>query len=194
MVRRKDPEKRQAILQACAELISKRGLDSVPTAEIARIAGVAEGTVFSYFPNKSDLYNTLYLDLRVKMFDFLGQNYQKGQSLERRFVVLLDDYLDWGINHPTDNVASNRLADSKLITQETVTLVNEKFPDLEVGQLFQNQVLLAGHSDFAESIFTALADLAIIYAQHDPENNQYYRKAITTLISHFLNIENNENN
>ena len=89
MVRKKDPEKRRAILEACTKLIAEQGLNNVPTSAIAKIAGIAEGTVFSYFPNKSDLYNALYLDIRLQMFAALQKNYHKNQSLNQRFTNLL---------------------------------------------------------------------------------------------------------
>ena len=62
MARVRSPEKRSAILQAAVHEIAKVGLGA-PTAKIARRAGVAAGTLFTYFANKEELLNELYLEL-----------------------------------------------------------------------------------------------------------------------------------
>src|SRR5213592_1852608 len=43
---------RQAILDATRQLLVERGWERVGTREIASAAGVANGTLFNYFPNK----------------------------------------------------------------------------------------------------------------------------------------------
>jgi AcrR family transcriptional regulator len=48
MARVRSPEKRPAILRAAVREIAKVGLGA-PTAKIARRAGVAAGTFFTYF-------------------------------------------------------------------------------------------------------------------------------------------------
>jgi AcrR family transcriptional regulator len=54
----KPEERRQAIVCATLPLIREQGL-GVSTAEIARAAGVAEGTLFRVFTNKSELLHTV---------------------------------------------------------------------------------------------------------------------------------------
>ncbi len=46
---------RERILDATKQVIQERGLARVTTKEIARAAGVAEGTLFKYFERKDDL-------------------------------------------------------------------------------------------------------------------------------------------
>ena len=47
--------RREAILQAAKKLFADRGYDGTSTAEIARQAGVAHGTVFHHFKTKENL-------------------------------------------------------------------------------------------------------------------------------------------
>ena len=49
------------ILQTALELFAAEGL-AVPTAKIAKKAGVANGTLFNHFPTKQDLIDALYLN------------------------------------------------------------------------------------------------------------------------------------
>ncbi|MEX1362407.1 MAG: helix-turn-helix domain-containing protein [Nannocystaceae bacterium] len=52
-----DPKvrKRLHILRAAAELFARQGYRKTSVDEVARVAGVAKGTVYSYFTNKVDL-------------------------------------------------------------------------------------------------------------------------------------------
>jgi len=47
---------RARILDAALHLISERGYNGATTAEIARRAGVAEGTIYRYFKDKKELF------------------------------------------------------------------------------------------------------------------------------------------
>ncbi|HUD57658.1 MAG TPA: TetR/AcrR family transcriptional regulator [Terracidiphilus sp.] len=66
MPRPKSDDKRSAILAAATRIIVTQGL-SVPTRGIAKEAGVANGSLFTYFENKPDLFNQLYLEPKAEM-------------------------------------------------------------------------------------------------------------------------------
>jgi DNA-binding transcriptional regulator YbjK len=57
VARPKSEDKRNAILDAATRLFAKRGLTAAPRSEISKQAGVAEGTLFTYFKTKDDLIN-----------------------------------------------------------------------------------------------------------------------------------------
>lgn len=48
-------ERRQRILTAALELFVQQGFHHTSTRQIAQAAGVAEGSIFNYFPSKQDL-------------------------------------------------------------------------------------------------------------------------------------------
>lgn len=60
-------EKYQKILDAAVEVIAERGYFKSPVSEIARRAGVADGTVYLYFKSKDDLLRTA-IDRRFERF------------------------------------------------------------------------------------------------------------------------------
>ena len=68
MARPKSDEKREAILEATIRMVAEQGL-SAPTAAIAKQAGVAQGSLFNYFPTKADLLNAAYLRLKDELND-----------------------------------------------------------------------------------------------------------------------------
>lgn len=49
------PEKEQRILEASIKVFSEKGFSAATTNEIAKNAGVAEGTIFRYFKTKKDI-------------------------------------------------------------------------------------------------------------------------------------------
>jgi AcrR family transcriptional regulator len=54
-VARKQQRKREALVQAGYKVMSERGIDSATMQEIAELADVGAGTVYSYFKSKDDL-------------------------------------------------------------------------------------------------------------------------------------------
>jgi TetR/AcrR family fatty acid metabolism transcriptional regulator len=60
-------EKYQRILDAAVEVIAERGYFKSPVSEIAKRAGVADGTVYLYFKSKDDVLRTA-IDRRFDRF------------------------------------------------------------------------------------------------------------------------------
>jgi AcrR family transcriptional regulator len=53
-------DRRQAILSAATKLFAEKGFACTPTSEIAKCAGVAEGTIFHHFKCKDEILLTLF--------------------------------------------------------------------------------------------------------------------------------------
>ena len=86
---RKKDERRQLIADTARRLFAERGFERVRVAEVARAAGVSEGTVFNYFPAKEDLF---YGDMEAFETVFLDavRRRPSGESVLvafRRFVL-----------------------------------------------------------------------------------------------------------
>ena len=63
-------EKRARILDAAVKVFAERGFHSATVAEIARGAGVADGTIYLYFKGKDDLLLRLF---DVKMTELVAE-------------------------------------------------------------------------------------------------------------------------
>src|SRR5713101_7446452 len=118
MARVRSPEKRSAILQAAVHEIAEVGLGA-PTAKIAKRAGIATGTLFTYFANKEELLNELYLELKLEVYTRINANFPHKASLERRARHVWSSFLDWAIEFPEKRKVSAQLNLSGLITPET---------------------------------------------------------------------------
>src|SRR6476620_1974859 len=129
MARPRSEDKRAAILEAAAEAVAVLGV-SAPTAKIAQGAGVAEGTLFTYFATKDELLNQLYLELRTDLSDAIMAGYPSGGSLIDRSRHVWDRYLGWGSAHPLKRRAARQLAVSDRITEESKKLVGDAFGEI----------------------------------------------------------------
>jgi AcrR family transcriptional regulator len=118
MARVRSPEKRSAILRAAVYEIAEAGLGA-PTAKIARRAGVATGTLFTYFANKEQLLNELYLDLKAEVYVRVNADFPHQGILEQRARHIWCSFLHWAVEFPEKRKVSAQLNLSDLITPET---------------------------------------------------------------------------
>jgi AcrR family transcriptional regulator len=67
-------QRQQQILDAALEVFAQKGFAHATTAEIARTAGVAEGTIYNYYKDKHDLLiSIIRTHIDTEMFTGLVQ-------------------------------------------------------------------------------------------------------------------------
>src|SRR6266446_3619898 len=120
MARPKSQEKRNAILAAAIELIAEQGL-SVPTSQIAHVAGVAEGTLFTYFETKDRLLNDLYVELKLEELEEMTRDYPVHASLQDRARHFWDKYVGFRITHQTRRLGREGYEALSAMLQECFT-------------------------------------------------------------------------
>ena len=69
-MRIKTPDKHQRILDAATKVFAQRGFFQSKVSEIAKEAGVADGTIYLYFKNKDDLLISIF---EVKMQEVISR-------------------------------------------------------------------------------------------------------------------------
>ena len=99
MARPKSEDKRSAILSAATRVIASQGLGA-PTATIAREAGVSNGSLFTYFPTKSDLFNHLYLELKGEMASVALEGVLVDGSVREPMLGLWSQWMHWAASSP----------------------------------------------------------------------------------------------
>jgi TetR/AcrR family transcriptional regulator, fatty acid metabolism regulator protein len=87
----KTTDKRGRILDAAIKMFAERGFHTATVAEIARAAGVADGTIYLYFKSKEDLLLRLFdekmTELLAEAKDELSREKSAPDKL-RRFIQL----------------------------------------------------------------------------------------------------------
>ena len=81
------------------ELFAERGISHAPTSAISASAGVAEGTLFTYFKTKDELLNELYRELR-KELDRELVDYPFTADARTRLRFIWDRYLNLAMKYP----------------------------------------------------------------------------------------------
>lgn len=178
MARPRSEEKQIALLDAAARVVAAQGVGA-RTAAIAKLAGVAEGTLFRYFATKDVLLNELYMHLKRDLGEAMRQNVVKSPRLADRVRSVWDGYMAWGISHPESVKALNQLAASEIITADTHSRANGISREvLEISRAFIAHSALAGHPPaFADAIFMALADTTIQFVIKDPKHAAKHKAA-----------------
>lgn len=175
MARPRSEDKRIALLEAATEEVATHGLGA-PTVRIAKLAGVAEGTLFRYFPTKDDLLNELYLHIKQKMCDALAKKYVADAPLRYRAQALWDGYIDWGLANPEANKAVNQLTASGVVTQDTRDKGIALFPETGIATGFAaNAAFVNLPAAFADALFLALASTTMEFAARDSQNAETYK-------------------
>ncbi len=118
MARPKSDEKRQALLDAATRIIVTQGL-SAPTAGIAREARVANGSLFTYFDTKNDLYNQLYLELKAEMASAAMIKRDPSANSREQLFQIWQRWMAWAVSYPDKRRALALLDVSDEITQES---------------------------------------------------------------------------
>ncbi len=92
-MRSRATDKHQAILNAAVRVFSQKGFFQSKVSEIAREAGVADGTIYLYFKNKDDLLTSIFA---IKMKEVIT-TFREAISLEKdavsRFKCLIHMHL-----------------------------------------------------------------------------------------------------
>ncbi|PLX23603.1 MAG: hypothetical protein C0599_04160 [Salinivirgaceae bacterium] len=71
MARQKDDIKREKILDAARQLVINTGFTSLRMAEVAQKAGVATGTLYTYYKSKEALINDAYITTKKEIIELL---------------------------------------------------------------------------------------------------------------------------
>jgi AcrR family transcriptional regulator len=119
MARPKSEDKRNAILDAATRLFADRGLTAAPTSEISKEAGVAEGTLFTYFQTKDDLINALYREIKLELADAMMSDFPRKKNVGTKLRHVWDRHVNWGIANPKQRKVLAQLTVSEVLSKES---------------------------------------------------------------------------
>jgi AcrR family transcriptional regulator len=178
MARAKSENKRNAILDAATRLFAERGLTAAPTSEISKLAGVAEGTLFTYFKTKDDLINALYREVKLELADAMMSDFPRKKNIGTRMRHVWDRYVNWGIANPKQRKVLGQLTVSEVLTKESRDAGSAPFVEfqamirdaIEQG-LFRNDVPV----ELISRSLAALVETTIDLTASNPSKTKHYR-------------------
>ena len=132
MARLKSEDRRNAILSATTEVVAERGVGA-STSAIAGVAGVGEGSLFTYFKSKDELLNVLYREIKLDMANAMMSGFPRRLSVRHRLQHVCNGYVDWGVQNPSQNRALRQIGMWAGLTEESKTAGSAPF--LEIQQI-----------------------------------------------------------
>lgn len=127
MVRELNSEKRERFLNAALKLFTQNGIQNTSTAEIARAAGTASGTLFLYFPTKIQLINELVLMITKQEAEHINSLLDPSLSVRDTFFTIWDGSIRWLLEHLEAYQYSQQVRDTNLISAETTLESGKNF-------------------------------------------------------------------
>ncbi|AIF47965.1 TetR/AcrR family transcriptional regulator [Dyella japonica] len=178
MARPRSEDKRNAILEAATKVFAEQGT-SAPTARIARMAGVAEGTLFTYFESKDVLLNELYLTLKSGLREQMLEGYPHRASARERARHAWNGYVDWGVAHPEGRKVMAQLTVSERITEDSKTVGSAPFGGVQemLREAMAKGVLREMAPAFVGALLSAMAEATISFIEREPKRAEPYRAA-----------------
>jgi AcrR family transcriptional regulator len=131
MARPRSGDKRNAILNAATRVFAERGLADAPTSEISKRAGVAEGTLFTYFKTKDDLINSLYREIKLEVADVMMSDFPRKKTVRIRLQHVWDSYVKWGVTNPKQRKVLAQLQASDLLSKEAREAGSAPFVEIQ---------------------------------------------------------------
>jgi AcrR family transcriptional regulator len=178
MARPKSEDKRNAILDAASRLFAERGLTAAPTSEISKQAGVAEGTLFTYFTTKDDLINALYREIKLELADAMVSDFPRKKNVRTRLRHVWDRYVNWGIANPKQRKVLAQLQVSEVLTKESKDAGSAPFVEFQImirdaieQRVFRNDFPV----ELISKSLAALVEAAIDLTESNPSKANRYR-------------------
>jgi AcrR family transcriptional regulator len=178
MARPKSEDKRNAIMEAATRVIVAKGL-SGPTATIAQEAGISNGSLFTYFQTKTELFNQLYLELKNDMVAAALAGFPETADLKKQAAHVWSNWVSWATQNPDKRRAIALLGVSDEISQETRMAASRAGAGLaelverlrSIGPLRNTSMVFAG------AIMNSLAETTMDFMINDPTNAKKHSKA-----------------
>jgi AcrR family transcriptional regulator len=171
MARPKSDDKRNALMVAATRVIVAQGL-SAPTAVIAREAGISNGSLFTYFETKADLFNQLYLELKTGMATASLEGLSTKAPLREQFSRMWSNWMRWATSNPDKRRALALLDVSDGIAQETRAAAHQAMAEV-AGMLERARArgpMRDAPMGFVVAIMNSLAEATMDFMVNDPSN------------------------
>jgi AcrR family transcriptional regulator len=179
VARPKSEDKRNAILEAATRVFAERGLAASPTSEISKQAGVAEGTLFTYFKSKDDLINTLYREIKLELADAMMSDFPRKKNVRTKLQHLWNRYVKWGIANPEQRKVLAQLNVSEALTKESRDAGSAPFVEFQTmlrdaieARVFRNDVPV----ELISKALAALVEATIDLMASNPAKANRYRE------------------
>lgn len=94
------PDSKSQIKKAALDLFMRKGIKATTTKEIARRAGIAEGTIYRHFRSKNDIASGLFLIYMTMFKDTLSEAGEKFKEPTESIMAIINAFFYFARNDP----------------------------------------------------------------------------------------------
>jgi AcrR family transcriptional regulator len=120
VVRTLSPERRALILSCALTLFAANGVTATSTAQIAKDAGIAAGTLFLYFSTKQELLDELVAMIAADQSASIKARLTPALSTRETFSTIWQGTVDWFAANPDAYRYQQQVRDTALISDMAV--------------------------------------------------------------------------
>jgi len=181
-MRQRDESKAQSILAATLDEVRGVGLAGLSVEGVARRAGVATGTIYTYFKSKEALLEALYLHVKARFSALVLRD--EGLPLRAAFSRMTQAYLDYALENEAEIIFMGQIVNSPYMTdrtRETAALGVRALSDiLERGKAehLLKDIDTAWMTTFLNSV---LRDMAPLARPMDPAQRAAFQERVAGL-------------
>ncbi|RDC65485.1 TetR/AcrR family transcriptional regulator [Adhaeribacter pallidiroseus] len=126
-------DKKEKLLTTALHLFVEYGFHNTPTSKIAREAGIANGTLFYFYPTKDDLVKALYLAVKGKMAQDIAVEIEHKETFHDIMRGYYSASLNWALKNKTESRFMEQFNSSpylKQIAEEEIKKNNQPLREL----------------------------------------------------------------
>jgi AcrR family transcriptional regulator len=139
---------------------------------IAREAGVSNGSLFTYFETKTELFNQLYLELKSDMASAALDGLSIEADLRDQMLQLWSNWMGWAVANPEKRSALAQLSVSEEITPASRAAGHKIMAG--VGELLERSRAHGPMRDapkaFVVAIMNSVAETTMDFMVQEPAN------------------------
>lgn len=162
-------------MSAAVRLVASEGL-GVATATIAKEAGVSNGSIFTYFETKADLFNQLYVELKSGMAATALHGLRPDAELREQLFTTWSNWMSWAFENPEKRRALAQLGVSDEITPASRQAGHKVMAGL--ARLMERSRAHGPMRDtpmpFVGAIMTAVAEATMDFMLGDPAHAEQH--------------------
>lgn len=146
---------------------------------IAKEAGIANGSLFTYFETKAELFNQLYLELKTEMASAAMKDLPKNAELRAQVFHVWQNWMNWALLFPEKRRALAQLGVSDEITPETRAAAGKAMADAAalMQRVRASGSMRTASMAFVLTLLNSVAEATMDFISHDPANAKKHSRA-----------------
>ena len=93
-------DKRSRILKAAVKVFAQRGFYNAKVSQIAKIAGIADGTIYLYFKNKDDILISIFEEEMAKFISKVRKEIESEPDIKSKLRIFVKTHLNFVEKNP----------------------------------------------------------------------------------------------